>query len=97
VTLETISFDNQSKARGFFKEMLNRYVPGETVSLEDSIHLAALFKRHPSYQSKVGPGVDFFEVMPEIRFSVLLRGSQGRGKRGILLYEMHDAKRRLSR
>jgi hypothetical protein len=65
VTLETISFDNQSKARGFFKEMLNRYVPGETVSVEDSFHLAALFKRHPSYQSKVGPGVDYFEVMPE--------------------------------
>lgn len=65
VTLATISFEKQSKAQGFFKEILKRYIPGETVSVADSIHLAPLFKRHPSYQSKVGPGVDYFEVMPE--------------------------------
>ncbi|MDI9331174.1 MAG: DCL family protein [Alphaproteobacteria bacterium] len=65
VALETISFDNQSQAHAFFKEMLNRYVPGETVSHEDASHLAELFKRHPSYLTKVGTGVSYFEVMPE--------------------------------
>ena len=65
MTLEIISFDNQGKAEGFFKEILNRYVSGETALVEDSIHLAALFKWHLSYQSKVVPGVDYFEVMPE--------------------------------
>ena len=65
VVLETISFDNQGQAHAFFKEMLNRYIPGEIVSPEDSAHLAELFKRHPSYPTKVGPGVNYFEVMPE--------------------------------
>ena len=65
VVLETISFDNQGQAHAFFKEMLNRYVPGEIVSPEDSIHLAELFKRHPSYSTKIGSGVNYFEVMPE--------------------------------
>lgn len=45
--------------------MLNRYVPGERVSSDDAIHLAELFKRHPSYTEKVGPGVNYFEVMPD--------------------------------
>ncbi len=65
VVLETISFDNQTQAHAFFKEMLNRYVPGEIVSPEDTTHLAELFKRHPDYPTKVGPGVNYFEVMPE--------------------------------
>ncbi len=65
VVLDTISFDNQTLAHSFFQEMLQRYVPGEQVSPEDTIHLAGLFKRHPSYPAKVGPGVNYFEVMPE--------------------------------
>lgn len=65
MVLETISFDNQSRSHAFFKEMLNRYVPGEIVSPEDSIHLAELFKRHPCYPTKIGSGVNYFEVMPE--------------------------------
>lgn len=64
VVIDSISFDNQSQAHAFFKEMLNRYVPGEKVSSEDTIHLESLFKRHPSYLDKVGPGVSYFEVMP---------------------------------
>lgn len=35
---------------------------------EDANHLAELFKRHPSYLTKVGPGVNYFEVMPEAAF-----------------------------
>ncbi len=65
VVLETISFDTQTRALNFFHEMLQRYVPGEQVMPEDTIHLAELFKRHPTYLSKVGPGVKYFEVMPE--------------------------------
>lgn len=64
VILGSISFDNQTLAHDFFQKMLQNYVPGEQVSPEDSIHLSELFKRHPSYPEKVGPGVSFFEVMP---------------------------------
>lgn len=65
VVLETISFNNQTLAHTFFHEMLQRYVPGERISREDTIYLAELFKRHPSYPKKVGPGINYFEVMPE--------------------------------
>ncbi|UXY17201.1 DCL family protein [Chitiniphilus purpureus] len=65
VILNTIGFDNQTKALTFFQQMLQRYVPGERVSPEDTIHLTELFKRHPSYPEKIGPGVSYFEVMPE--------------------------------
>lgn len=65
VILKTISFENQGLAHTFFQKMLQTYVPGEKVSPEDATHLGELFKRHPSYSSKVGPGVDYFEVMPE--------------------------------
>lgn len=64
VVLDTIYFRNQTLAHTFFHEMLQRYVPGERVSPEDTIHLAELFKRHPCYQTKVGHGVNYFEVMP---------------------------------
>jgi hypothetical protein len=64
VSLETISFDTRALALEFFKAMLNRYIPGETVSNEDTPHLAALFKQHPDYLAKVGCGVAHFEVMP---------------------------------
>ena len=65
VVLQTISFDTQTLALNFFHEMLQRYVPGEQLSPDDAVHLAELFKRHPSYLMKVGPGVEYFEVMPE--------------------------------
>lgn len=65
VILNTIQFNSQSLALAFFSEMLQRYVPGERVFDEDAIHLAELFKRHPHYRTKVGPGVAFFEIMPE--------------------------------
>lgn len=64
VILDSINFDNQSQAKACFRAMLNRYIPGDKVSPEDSTHLRALFKRHPEYAAKVGSGVDYFEVMP---------------------------------
>lgn len=65
VALRTISFDNQYSALSFFQKILQSYVPGERVSPEDTIHLMELFKRHPSYSEKIGPGVEYFEIMPE--------------------------------
>ena len=64
VILGTISFDNQSQAKEFFKSMLNRYIPGETISVEDAPHLGSLFERHPEYVIKIGSGISHFEVMP---------------------------------
>lgn len=65
VALETISFDTQTLALTFFQEMLRGYIPGEKVKPQDAVYLAELFKRHPNFQEKVGPGVNYFEVMPE--------------------------------
>lgn len=81
VSLESKSFANQGQAYDFFKEMLNRYVPGEIVASDDAVHLSALFKRHPSYLEKVGPGVSYFEVMPadygsQCFCAVLLNGTK---------------------
>lgn len=64
VVLDSMSFDNQSQAKEFFRAMLNRYIPGERISPDDSQHLGSLFKRHPEYATKLGSGVDYFEVMP---------------------------------
>ena len=64
VMLGSMSFDNQSQAKDFFKAMLNRYIPGERISAEDSLHLGSLFERHPEYATKIGPGIRHFEVMP---------------------------------
>ncbi|MCA0858789.1 DCL family protein [Phaeobacter italicus] len=47
----------------FFKAMLNRYLPGDRVNDEDALDLAALLERHTEYISKVGSGVNHFEVM----------------------------------
>ena len=43
--------------------MLHRYRPKQRVSEEDAYHLAALLKSHSEYETKVGTGIDHFEVM----------------------------------
>ncbi len=63
VDLATRSFETQGDAKIFFKGMLNRYQPGQRVSDEDSLDLAALLERHTEYANKVGCGVSHFEVM----------------------------------
>lgn len=62
VVLDAKTFANQSLAHDFFQDMLNKYVPGESISSDDSIYLESLFKRHPDYANKIGPGVNHFEV-----------------------------------
>jgi hypothetical protein len=63
VELATRSFPNQSEATDFFRAMLNRYRPGNAISAEESLDLAALLERHTEYDQKVGCGVDHFTVM----------------------------------
>jgi hypothetical protein len=63
VDLATRSFDTQTLAMAFFKAMLARYQPGERVNDTDALDLAALLVRHDEYKTKVGCGVDHFEVM----------------------------------
>jgi hypothetical protein len=63
VELPTRSFATQTLALSFFKAMLNRYRPGDRVNDTDALDLAALLERHDEYKTKVGSGVDHFEVM----------------------------------
>jgi hypothetical protein len=63
VNLGTISFPTQQAASLFFKAMLSRYSPEDTVSNTDGVALAELLKRHPDYDRKVGNGIHHFEVM----------------------------------
>lgn len=61
--LATRGFEKQGDAIAFFKAVLNRYRPGERVSDEDALDVAALLERHTEYVTKVGCGVSHFEVM----------------------------------
>jgi hypothetical protein len=63
VELATQTFDKQADAVAFFKSMLNRYRPGERISDDDDLHLAALVERHSEYVAKVGCGISHFAVM----------------------------------
>lgn len=63
VELATRSFEKQGDATAFFKAMLNSYRPGERVSDEHALDLAALLERHTEYVAKVGCGVSHYEVM----------------------------------
>jgi hypothetical protein len=49
-------------AWAFFSDMLHRYEPGDRVSDADAKLLAELLQRHPSAASKIGAGIDHFEV-----------------------------------
>jgi hypothetical protein len=63
VELATRSFERQGDATVFFKELLNRYRPGDRVSDEDGFDVASLLERHTEYSAKVGCGVHHFEVV----------------------------------
>jgi hypothetical protein len=62
-SIETRTFAAKGEAKSFFKEMLNRYRPGDKVTAEDAQHLAALLKHHTEYSNKIGEWIDHFEVM----------------------------------
>jgi hypothetical protein len=63
VEISTRSFNTQAEAIAFFKKMLNRYKPRERVTADDCSDISALLMRHHEYATKVGVGVDHFEVM----------------------------------
>jgi hypothetical protein len=81
VELATRSFPNQAAATEFFRAMLNRYRPDDTVNAEDSLDLAALLERHTEYDQKVGRGVAHFTVMMTEHgtqcFRVIRKGGTG--------------------
>lgn len=57
-----IDFAKKGDAMLFFREMLNRYRPGEMVSDTDARLLSALLARHPEAKDKAGAGVTGFKV-----------------------------------
>ncbi len=62
IQIETRTFKKAGDGTAFFREMLNRYSPGDRVDASDSVDLAALLKRHDEYADKVGEGVDHYKV-----------------------------------
>lgn len=63
IELPSRSFASKTEAREFFQRMLHSYAPGETVSDADAVDLEGLLLRHPDADSKIGEGIDHFEVM----------------------------------
>jgi hypothetical protein len=63
VELATRTFSKQDEATNFFKAMLGRYKPGQTVTDNDALDLIALIERHPEREQKVGKGIAKFQVM----------------------------------
>lgn len=62
VVLSTRSFAKQGDAMTYFSNMLRRYAPGDRVSPADAADLEQLLHRHPNAASKIGAGIDHFEV-----------------------------------
>ena len=63
VVLDGRSFGTRQDALAYFKAMLARYRPEDTVDDADSIDLRSLLQRHPEHAEKAGVGIDHFEVM----------------------------------
>jgi hypothetical protein len=62
IVLKTRTFDKAGDATAFFKEILNRYHLGDSVSPEDAADLIALLDRHDERDEKIGTGISGFEV-----------------------------------
>lgn len=62
VVLTTRTFAKQGDAMKFFGEMLARYKPEDHVTKADQVDLTDLLARHPRATSKIGAGIDHFEV-----------------------------------
>lgn len=57
-----LSFARQKDAIAFFRDMLNRYELGQSVSADDLGDLMSLLERHEHKALKIGSGVDRIEV-----------------------------------
>ena len=62
VILGHMHFDKKGDALTFFKEILNRYSPGENVSDEDGEMLSLALANHPEASKKIGSGISYFSV-----------------------------------
>ena len=61
INLPHKEFSTKKEAKEFFKEMLNKYDDGDTVSsLDDDNILFDLIQRHPEVKEKVGTGINYF-------------------------------------
>lgn len=60
VELPSIKFPTKSKAKEFFKNMLNRYQDGQKIDQDDHVLLYELLLMHPHADVKVGNGVKGF-------------------------------------
>jgi hypothetical protein len=56
-------FASKGDAVEFFREMLNRYRPGDHVSDPDAVDLKNLLQLHTEAERKIGTGIHHFEVM----------------------------------
>lgn len=60
VNLPSIHFLTQTKAKDYFKNMLNRYFDGQQIKQDDHILLYELLLMHPDAIDKIGNGVKRF-------------------------------------
>jgi hypothetical protein len=62
VTLGNLHFDTQAQALAYFKAMLARYRPGDSIHATDAVHLHHLIERHAEAPQKIGCGIARFYV-----------------------------------
>ncbi|MER9002099.1 MULTISPECIES: DCL family protein [unclassified Mesorhizobium] len=62
VILANRTFKTQGDAMAHFGSMLAQYKPGDRVNQGDHGELASMLERHPEATSKIGCGIDHFEV-----------------------------------
>jgi hypothetical protein len=69
LTVNGRDFASQGEATVYYRNMLNRYAPGQRVSEPEAVDLAELLTRHPEAAEKIGAGIDHFEVRMAPQFS----------------------------
>ena len=96
--IELRNFLRKRDAHDFFKSMLRKYRPGNRVSDEDAVHLAALLKHHTEYKEKVGVGIDYFAIMRNQYRTQSFEIVRVDGSRGDFSYKTlyHAEKKRLT-
>lgn len=62
ITISTRTFEKAGDGTAFFKDMLNRYALGATVSDDDAKELISLLEHHDEREEKIGTGIDRIEV-----------------------------------
>jgi hypothetical protein len=62
IAIGTLQFNTQAQALAFFKAMLARYRPGDSIDAIDTVHLHHLIERHAEAAQKIGSGIVRFYV-----------------------------------